>query len=310
VIASDERLDLRDLPVWERAAIVAARVDSLTPGETISFITEIDPRALLMMLHEGRPDQLATDYRRIAEREWHADITRFDVSQIGAEVNVALRRSAVFSVLDDETRATLSQALVERTYRKGDVIIGDAERFAHLGLLCEGNLAYFGGPAARQRLIIEYFPLEIFGEIALFDGGSAMGRLVVLSRTARVAFIPADLVRSVAMEHPQLFATLGAVCAQRVRSLAQALTAQASQPIIARIAQALMPYAIPAPGLQPALAPLSQMTQVQIAAAAGTVKEVAARAIAELEEREALRRERGRIRYLDRTKLIEVADHE
>jgi len=40
------------------------------------------------------------------------------------------------------------------------------------------------------------------------------------------------------------------------------------------------------------------------------VKEVAARAIAELEEREALRRERGRIRYLDRTKLIEVADHE
>jgi len=48
------------------------------------------------------------------------------------------------------------------------------------------------------------------------------------------------------------------------------------------------------------------MTQSQIAAAAGTVKEVAARAIAELDERGLLRRERGHIRFLDRQGLVEL----
>jgi hypothetical protein len=50
------------------------------------------------------------------------------------------------------------------------------------------------------------------------------------------------------------------------------------------------------------------MTQTQVAAAAGTVKEVAARAIADLERVQALRRERGHIRYLDRAKLLEIID--
>lgn len=308
MIVDDERYDLRHLPVWERAAIVSARVDALAPGESLAFITELDPRPLLVMLQDDRPDQLSTDYRRISEREWHVDVTRFDVSKVAPSANVALHRSALFAALDESARAKLAQSAFERTFRKGDEIFAEGQRVPYLGVLCEGNLAYFGGPPTRQRLMLEYFPLESFGDVPFLDGGTSLGRLIVLSRTARVALMPIEIVKEVAMEHPQLLATIGAVCAQRLRSLSQALAAQSSQPIIARVAAALMPYAIPAPGLQVALAPLPQMTQVQIAAAAGTVKEVAARAIAELEEREALRRERGRIRFLDRTKLLHIAE--
>lgn len=50
------------------------------------------------------------------------------------------------------------------------------------------------------------------------------------------------------------------------------------------------------------------MTQSQIAAAAGTVKDVAARAISELQHRGALRRERGHIAYLDRVRLVRVIE--
>ena len=66
----------------------------------------------------------------------------------------------------------------------------------------------------------------------------------------------------------------------------------------------LLPYAMPDRGLVPAAHSLSTITQSQIAAAGGTVKEVAARAIAELEARKALRREHGHIRYLDREVLL------
>ncbi len=63
---------------------------------------------------------------------------------------------------------------------------------------------------------------------------------------------------------------------------------------------------MPERGLVPAAPSLSTITQSQIAAAGGTVKEVAARAIAELESRKALRREHGHIRYLDREVLLET----
>ncbi|HVA26600.1 MAG TPA: helix-turn-helix domain-containing protein, partial [Candidatus Baltobacteraceae bacterium] len=56
----------------------------------------------------------------------------------------------------------------------------------------------------------------------------------------------------------------------------------------------------------PALAPLPNLTQAHIAASAGTVKEVAARAIAELETGGYLLREHGHIRFLDRQKLVDL----
>jgi len=50
------------------------------------------------------------------------------------------------------------------------------------------------------------------------------------------------------------------------------------------------------------------MTQLQIAWAAGTVKEVVARAIAELELRGALRRKHGHICELNRARLLDFID--
>jgi hypothetical protein len=110
------------------------------------------------------------------------------------------------------------------------------------------------------------------------------------------------------MTEPDFLLAIGAATAQRNRTLASELAAQVSQPIISRVASALLPYAVPERELNPALPPLPTMTQAQIAAAAGTVKEVAARAIAELERVQALRRERGHIRYLDRAKLLAMIE--
>jgi CRP-like cAMP-binding protein len=133
-----------------------------------------------------------------------------------------------------------------------------------------------------------------------------LGRTVAVSKTARYATVPFDVVRDLAHREPELLIALGASCAQRTRGLASTLAAQVSKPILVRVAGALLPYAPPAQGLDLALPPLPTMTQSQIAAAAGTVKEVAARAISELERMGAVRRERGHVRYLNRSKLLET----
>jgi CRP-like cAMP-binding protein len=133
-----------------------------------------------------------------------------------------------------------------------------------------------------------------------------MARIAVFSKSAHILKVPWDAVSRVAARYPELTNALGIVMAQRVRLLADALSVQGSLPILGRIARVLLPYAMPERGLAPAATSLSTITQSQIAAAGGTVKEVAARAIAELETRKALRREHGHIRYLDREVLLEL----
>ncbi|MGA9943902.1 MAG: helix-turn-helix domain-containing protein, partial [Candidatus Cybelea sp.] len=156
------------------------------------------------------------------------------------------------------------------------------------------------------RILYEIFPYELFGVAEYFDRGMKMARISVFSKTAHVMKLPWDVVSRVAGRYPELTNALGIVMAQRLRLLADALSVQGSLPILGRIARVLLPYAMPERGLAPAAASLSTITQSQIAAAGGTVKEVAARAIAELESRKALRREHGHIRYLDRAVLKEL----
>lgn len=303
-----EPLDLRELPVWERASLVLEESDKLAAGGSFEFLTEVDPRALVSRLEQLRPAEFAFEHRQAGDNEWHVKLTRQHIDPTASSLATALSRSPVFSRLSDSARAQIAEAMTEHGTRKGQVISAENAGCSTLGLMIEGAMAVFVGAGTRERLLFHLFPFDTFGEPEFFDRGLTIGRTVALSKTARYATVPFDDVRSIASAETEFLMTLAASAAQRIRSLASELAAQVSQPIIARVASALLPYAAPERELHPAMPPLPTMTQAQLAAAAGTVKEVAARAIAELERVQALRRERGHIRYLDRAKLLSMID--
>lgn len=307
-MVTHEPLDLRALPVWERASSVLEQSGKLAAGSSFEFLTEVDPRALSTHLEQLLPGEFSFEQRHIGEGEWHVKLTRLLLDPQASSLTSALRRSAVFSRLDDNARAKLVESMTEHTARKGQIILAENAGCTSLGLLLEGAMAVFAGAGSRERLLFQLFAFDTFGESEFFDGGLTMGRTVALSKTARYAMVPFDVLRGIALQQPQLLMTIAAVAAQRNRTLASELAAQVSQPIIARVASALLPYAAPEREMHPALQPLPTMTQAQLAAAAGTVKEVAARAIAELERLQALRRERGHIRYLDRSRLLAMIE--
>lgn len=305
---TQEPLDLRRLSVWERAALVLERADKLDDSESFTFYTEVNPRALMGRLEQLRPGQLAFEARHVGEAEWHVTATRVAPANGASTMAIALERNPAFSRLPAEMRAQLATAMRDHEAKKGEVLCAENVAFESLGLLLEGALAVVVGAGARERTLFQLFPFDTFGDTEFFDLGLSMGRTIVLSKTARYATVPVQMLRQLSEQHPVFLLAMGAAVAQRNRTLASALASQVSQPIIARVASALLPYAVPERGLHPALAPLPNMTQAQVAASAGTVKEVAARAIAELERVQALRRERGHIRYLDRTQLLEMID--
>jgi CRP-like cAMP-binding protein/uncharacterized protein (DUF2249 family) len=300
-----ERLDLRSVPVWERPARVFDAFDTLPPGGSLTLVTDNEPRGLATSIEQGRRHQVMLDPRRIGSSEWVIHLTRSAPEVDGINAASIIRRAPAFAAVRPESIAHLAQEATVHTVRRGHVIIPEGTEWPHLGLVCEGVLAVASGSThARPRIFLEIFPNEIFGELEFLDGAPANARVSVLSKIARYVRIPRHAVAAALQSDCAVAMALGRVCAQRSRDLMQSLATQGTMPIIARVAQALVPFAAADQGLAPALAPLPNMTQAQIAAAAGTVKEVAARAIAELESRELLKRERGHIRFLDRQRLI------
>ena len=297
-------LDLRAVPTWERPQRILERFEQLTLNDSFAFATDFEPRALLMRLHSLHPTDSAWVQRQIGSHQWEVLVTKIDGANTTSSTLLYLRRT-VFSAAFPATRDALAAAAKEFDVPKGTVIYEADTQWPFLGFLCEGLAAVSASAGSgRDRVLFEVLPFEPFGVIQVLDGGLAVGRCSVISRRARYLAIPVDLVHTLASQDVGLANALSALCAQRARSLVARLTAQVAQPTIVRIAAALLPYAAPERGMQPAMPPVATLTQTQLAAAAGTVKEVAARAIAELESNGALRRERGHVRHLDRNKLL------
>ena len=301
-------IDLRGVPVWERPDVVRKALDRLPSGASLTLITENEPRALSSRVTQDRPDRFVVETRRVASRTWQLRLT--PRAGEATDRNVAaqhLSRCPAFAALDSSVRSELAAAAVWQTGRRGQTLVADDSDWPFIGMVTEGIVARAnGGGRERERILYEIFPYELFGVAEYFDRGFKMARISVFSKAAHVLKLPWDVVSRIAARNPELTTGLGIVLAQRVRLLADALAVQGSLPILGRIARVLLPYAMPERGMVPAAASLSTITQSQIAAAGGTVKEVAARAIAELEFRKALRREHGHIRYLDREVLLEL----
>ena len=307
-VVQPAEIDLRGLPAWERPDLVRKALDRLPSGASLTLITENEPRALSQRITQDRTERFVVETRRIASRVWQLRLTpRSGEATERSSSQQHISRCPPFASLDAGVREELAAAALWQTGRRGQTLVADNVDWPFIGMVTEGVVARAnGGGRERERILYEIFPYELFGVAEYFDRGLKMARIAVFSKTARILKVPWDVVSRIAARNPELTHALGVVMAQRVRLLADALSVQGSLPILGRIARVLLPYAMPDRGLVPAATALSTITQSQIAAAGGTVKEVAARAIAELESRKALRREHGHIRYLDREVLLEL----
>jgi CRP-like cAMP-binding protein len=177
--------------------------------------------------------------------------------------------------------------------------------WTYLGFLRSGALsAIIGSAIGRDQHLFDILPGDTLGDIETIDGGRTIARIAVTSAVAHVVVIPRGIVLSASLADAVFARKLATICAQRARMLSSHLSTHVAYPAIARVAAAILPYAAPDEGLVTPLEALQRITQSQLAVIAGTAKEVAARAVAELEAAGALERTQGHIARIDRAKLI------
>jgi CRP/FNR family cyclic AMP-dependent transcriptional regulator len=300
----DSTLDLRGVPTWEHHAQTCKAFEDLTEDQTLCVIYDYEPRPLRRRLQEQFADQFMWLQRRIGDGRWEVALRKVNGGAANPLLNF-IDRCPAFAEASAETRQTLARIAVPRTVGRNQSITGQGMEWPFLGAVREGRIfAIAETPEGRDQILFEVLPCEVFGDVVLFDQGATIARFATFAEPAELLLFSRADVLTHAGNDPALAMGIAESCAQRARALIDLICAHVSKPTIARVASAIMPHAPTEFGLSPVDPNSSQMLRLgHIAATAGTVKEVVARALTQLEVAGAIKRSRGRIASIDRAKL-------
>jgi uncharacterized protein (DUF2249 family) len=298
-------LDLRSTPAWERHGLVCRAFSDLQDDETLHLIYDYEPRPLRRRFESTFSHRFVWTQRRLARERWEISLRKLAAPGDARSITHFMHRCPIFSGTSESTRRVLASVAQPRAVRRKTTIAEQESDWPFLGVVRKGRVfAIVGTPFGRDQILFEAPETEVFGNIVLFDGGATLARFATLAEPADLLLFPRAEILQAAEADSRFAFALAAAATQQVRTIAELVQAHVSKKIVARVAATLRPYAPIENGLamvDPANLPSLRLAQ--IATATGTVKEVVARAVAELEKGGAIRRIRGRIALIDRARL-------
>lgn len=300
-------VDLRAVPSGQHYPSVLAIFDSLADGRELRITSEYEPRPLRSELERTRSGQYVWLQHNLGHDLWEVTLRR--VTPLRTEgVRNFLRRCPLFAEASAASIHELEAAAIEKVLAHGEAAVEQETDWDAFGLVRDGSLAaIITSSLGREHALYDVLSCEPFGEIAIAGRGPTIARFVATSHSARVLILPKPVICAVLNSDFSVCQAMNDHLAQRMRTMIEHFAAQTSFPTVARVAAALLYHATPDASLQPVLPTLADLTQVELAAAAGTVKEVVSRALAELETAGAIQRRGGRIVKLNRLSLTSYA---
>ena len=297
-------LDARTLPAAHRSAHILEAFDRLPIGGVLELSDESDPRALRNEFAQYRPGKFAWDARNLGSGKWIVRLERIDER---ADVETFLSHTAPFSNAKPETVRQLAAVATERRYKHGETIFDEGEHWPYLGFVREGKtvLTLLSADGKTQALG-ERLVFDPLNETGVFDGGTATTRVEALT-DATVVLVPSEAVQNAVRGDVELAIGFLAASSQARRRSIDTIADLAFAHVLQRVAKFLLSYAPNTSGMASGLPGVENLSQAQIAAAAGTVRDMAARALLRLKNAKAVELDRGRVRALDRDKLSAFA---
>jgi CRP-like cAMP-binding protein len=157
----------------------------------------------------------------------------------------------------------------------------------------------------REQVFHAEGPGATLGEAPLFDRGGYIASAVALE-PARVLFLPRADLLDLCRRRPRVALSMLEAMARRVRRFAGIVSDLAFRPVPERLAR----YLDDAAGTRPVAAGTEldlALTQTQLAARLGTVRELVARAFSQLAASGVIARKRGRVVIRDPARLAALA---
>jgi CRP/FNR family cyclic AMP-dependent transcriptional regulator len=293
-------LDARSLLPATKTGHILETFDRLQVGTALEINEETDPRALRNEMAQLRPGRFSWDARNLGSNRWTIRLERIDEN---ADGEAFLSHVAAFTSAKASTLKELAEQMSERTYKSGDTIFDEGEAWPYLGIVKSGKVIYtLLSPDGKTHTIGERLTHDTLNESGTFDTGGATTRAEALT-DATIVTLPSEAVVHAARNDAELALGFLIASSQARRRSIDTIADLAFAHVLQRVAKFLLGYARASVGMARGLPGVENLSQAQIAAAAGTVRDMAARALLRLKTAGALELDRGRVKAIDRARL-------
>lgn len=217
---------------------------------------------------------------------------------------VVLRQVPYFAGLGEAGLARIQERLVERRYERGHVVFMEGGPCQGLYVVRSGRLRIFKVSAGgREQVLMVAGPGETFNEVPNFDGGTNPATAEALEPSV-LYLLPKNDLLSIVETEPVVARAVMRVFASHLRHLTALVEDLSFRNVTSRVAKILLGRVQQA-GVDAEARP-ARLTQQQMAAMAGTAREVVGRALKALEQRGVIRVERGRVVVVNPERLTDL----
>jgi len=215
--------------------------------------------------------------------------------QYSSKVQI-LRRSFIFSSLNDDELGELANLASERSFMSNEFIFWDGDTPDWFYIVAEGKVKVLKHSSLGREFIIAFFgPGEMFGEVAVFENKPYPASAQAVAQT-RVVGIKREDFLSFLANRPQVALRIINVLGGRLRDAQSRLRDLAGERVEQRLASVLLM-------LSAKLGLTLPFTRQDIAEMAGTTTETAIRVLSHLKDRGIIRSARGKVIILNKEKL-------
>lgn len=210
-----------------------------------------------------------------------------------------LRAIPLFASLDERALTAMGRRLRRCTYRPGQQIMLEGEQAPGLFFVLRGRVRLSRtAPDGREQVLAMIGPGENFDPVPLFDGQPNPTTARAMSPVT-CFLLPRNDLLILIRAHPDLAQAMLAEMAGQLRELVSLVEDLAFRTVRARLARHL---------LNEAAEGAAELTHQELAERAGTVREIAGRALRRLAEEGLVRLQRGRVIVLDPAGLARVVE--
>lgn len=293
-------LDARSLSAATKTDQIIESFDKLPLGSTVEINEETDPRALRNEMTQLRPGRFSWDARNLGSNRWTIRLERIDEN---ADGETFLAHVQQFTSAKAQTLKDLATQMSERSFKSGDAIFDEGEIWPYLGIVKSGKVIYtLLSPDGKTHTIGERLTHDTLNESGTFDTGGATTRAEALT-DAVVMTLPSEAVIHATRNDAELALGFLIASSQARRRSIDTIADLAFAHVLQRVAKFLLGYSRASVGMTRGLPGVENLSQAQIAAAAGTVRDMAARALLRLKNSNAVELDRGRVKAIDRARL-------
>jgi len=213
-----------------------------------------------------------------------------------------LKSIPYFSALSLKELERVRKETAGISFSRGEILFLEGEPCRGLYVVKSGRVRIFKTSLeGREQVLLIAKPGESFNDVPVFDGGPNPASASALE-PSEVYLVSKGILLSLIVDCPAALAILK-VFAARLRHLTSVVEDLSFRSVVNRMARLLLELAVVKGGT----APVPRLTQDEMAARVGSVRDVIGRALKGFEAEGAIRREGHRIYVIDPGKLKKMA---